>query len=357
MNVFCCCRPGRNTTVTLCGGFYGKPIYNKINKGSTNMKQYLASLLVVIFALCTVPSLSVADAAAPPIQYAEDHELTPYSFENFQDKLSIQLDEKWKQFVFFWPEDNHVEVDEHVLTSLPVVATNQQEVVLLTFQRDSNDQQWNLSSANEKALIPSIHHGVIKLRAFSCWKVYENSLQDINLYYSIETSDNRYSFQSCFTHVAGIETNWRFEVFVVQTSEPIESQYVQQLFYDCYTFVLTRELTGSIGYARNEEDVLGFDLDSVEIQQFNARTFDINQYLSPLALMTQTVVDTSKHGNGKMLILRDGPGGEKIGKLSNGSEVFISSMQSEWAFLIGKNKAGFVNTKFIKGTNAYLQQD
>ena len=49
------------------------------------MKQYLASLLVVIFALCTVPSLSVADAAAPPIQYAEDHELTPYSFESIQD--------------------------------------------------------------------------------------------------------------------------------------------------------------------------------------------------------------------------------------------------------------------------------
>ena len=92
------------------------------------MKRSFASLLVAIFALCTVPSLSVADAAAPPIQYAEDHELTPYSFENFQDKLSIQLDEKWKQFVFFWPEDNHVEVDEHVLTSLPVVATNQQEV-------------------------------------------------------------------------------------------------------------------------------------------------------------------------------------------------------------------------------------
>ena len=114
------------------------------------MKRSFASLLVAIFALCTVPSLSVADAAAPPIQYAEDHELTPYSFENFQDKLSIQLDEKWKQFVFFWPEDNHVEVDEHVLTSLPVVATNQQEVVLLTFHRDSNDQQWNLSSANEK---------------------------------------------------------------------------------------------------------------------------------------------------------------------------------------------------------------
>ena len=73
--------------------------------------------------------------------------------------------------------------------------------------------------------------------------------------------------------------------------------------------------------------------------------------------MTKTVVDTSKHGNGKTLSLRERPNGKKIGKISNGSEVFISSMQSEWAFLIGKNKAGFVNAKFIKGTNAYLQQD
>lgn len=49
------------------------------------MKRSFASLLVVIFALCTVPSLSVADATTPPIQYAEDHELTPYSFESIQD--------------------------------------------------------------------------------------------------------------------------------------------------------------------------------------------------------------------------------------------------------------------------------
>ena len=49
------------------------------------MKRSFASLLVVIFALCTVPIFSAADAAAPPIQYAEDHELTPYAFESIQD--------------------------------------------------------------------------------------------------------------------------------------------------------------------------------------------------------------------------------------------------------------------------------
>lgn len=319
------------------------------------MKQYLVSLLVVIFASCIAPSLSDADAATPLIQYAEDHDLTPYSFESVQDRLLVQLDERWKLFEFFFPKDNHVEIDEHDLDSLPIVATNQHEVVLFIFNRDSKEQQWNLSSVNEKALVPYTSHGLIKLRDFSCWELHENSLQDINLYYSIEISDNSYRFQSCFTHVAGIETNWRFEAFVVQTSEPIESQYVPQLFYDCYTFALTRELAGSIGYARNEEDVLGLDLDSVETQQFNARTFDINKYLSPLALMTQTVVDTSKHGNGKTLTLRDKPNGKKIGKISNGSEVFISSMQNDWAFIIGEDKAGFVDAKFIKNTDAYLQ--
>ena len=160
-------------------------------------------------------------------------------------------------------------------------------------------------------------------------------------------NDEKFLASLCFTHRPDAETNWQFESFSVQPSEPMKSQYIPQLRFDYYVFALSRELTGSIGYARNEESILSFELPIADFQCFNAREFDINQYLSPLALMTKTVVDTSLHGNGKTLILRDGPGGEKIGRISNGSEVFISSMQSEWAFLIGKNKAGFVNTKFM----------
>ena len=64
------------------------------------MKRSFASLLVAIFALCTVPSLSVADATTLPIQYAEDHELTPYLFESIQDIQITKPPKHWKIFCF-----------------------------------------------------------------------------------------------------------------------------------------------------------------------------------------------------------------------------------------------------------------
>ena len=321
------------------------------------MKRYLISLLVTIFTLCTICTLSIADGSTQIVEYAEDNELTPYSFEALQDRLSIELDKKWKQFVFFWPKDNHVEVDECTLDSLPIVASNQHEVVLFIFNRNSRNQQWILSSVNEKALVPCIKKGHIRLRSFSCWKFYEESLQDINLYYLIEIDNKSFAMTSCFTHTTEAETNWQFEAFTVQPSETMKSEYIPELYYDDYAFTLTKKLTGSVRYAKNEEDILGFESCTVAVQQFNAKEFDMNKYLSPLALMVQTVVDTSEHGNGKTLTLRDKPNGKKIGKISNGSEVFISSTQTDWTFIIGKNKAGFVNAKFIKSTDAYLKKN
>lgn len=320
------------------------------------MKRYLIGLLVAIFALCAVCTLSIADSSTQIVEYAADNELTPYSFEEFQDRLSIELDEKWKQFVFFFPKNNHVEVDENILESLPVMAFDQHEVVLFIFNRDSKEQQWNLSSTNENALIPRVEQGHIKLRAFSCWLLREEkNFLEIAIYYSVETNDENFAISSHFAYTEHSKTNWQFATFSVQPSKAVKSQYIPQLSYDTYVWGLSNNTNGYIKYAKDEEDILGFEFNSLDIQQFNAKEFDINKYLSPLALMTYTVVDTSEHGNGKTLTLRDKPNGKKIGKISNGSEVFISSMQNDWAFIIGKDKAGFVDAKFIKNTDAYLQ--
>lgn len=146
---------------------------------------------------------------------------------------------------------------------------------------------------------------------------------------------------------------WAFQSVSYQYNDARKAPLSGQNYTDATAYWADGVLTYS--YAEMEESLESMALPQAKLLLTKYKA-DMTPEM-PDVLMTQETVDTARHGNGKSLTMRNEPSkeGKTVMQIPNGAQVLCADMSGEWIFVKYKNTYGYVMSKFIAGSKAYMQ--
>lgn len=253
-------------------------------------------------------------------------------------------------------------------TFLPILMLDN-TVTLYFLEKDKNDV-WHARQMKELFSFTDFSQDndikLIAIDTFGYWPEtivpYDGSTLEGTFYYNytVTTGETAYVIGSNYEKNKQANSGWTWEALQVLpisqaegVSTTVESDCFSGIRFDSWKVC---RVGNNLQYQYDLHDQcnLMFDVETPYAEDdYDMLVMDERILLGEPQLFFSVKIDTDKHGKGKTVNLRERPEGKIIKKLPNNALVQISSRSNDWCLVKYGDLWGFVDARFLVGTDAY----
>lgn len=256
-------------------------------------------------------------------------------------------------------------------TFLPVLLLG--DTATLYFLEKDAQSNWHAAQMKDcpSYAVFSQRYGV-ELNAISDFSYYPQTTSpfdgkqvagSILISFTVSTEETGYVISTYYETNSQTASGWIFERLSVlpisltdSYSTSVESNCFPGTCFDAWNVVNTGK-TFQYQYYLNDQCNLVFDVEMPYTEaELDLLIIDELSLLGAPQLYLSAEVNTTKNGNGKAVNLRAQPEGKRIAKIPNGTSIQIANRSDNWCLVKYDDLWGFVDARFLVGTDAYEQK-
>lgn len=256
-------------------------------------------------------------------------------------------------------------------TFLPILMLD--HTAILYFLEKDTDGVWHARKMKELFSFTDFSQNndveLVAIDSFSYWPEiivpYDGSALEgsFNYSYIVTTDETAYAIGINYEMNEQANSGWSWEALHVLpisredgSSTTMESDYFSGVRFDTWKVCKIGNIL-QYQYGLHDQSNLVFDVETPYAEDdYDLLVVDERILLEEPQLFISAKIDTNKHGNGKAVNLRARPEGKCLKKIPNGALVQISSRSDDWCLVKYGDLWGFVDARFLAGTDAYEQK-